>query len=54
MIVGASGGVCSYAAQIAKALGATVTAVAGTNNLTLVHSLGADRVIDSKVERIKM
>ena len=46
LVVGASGGVGSFAVQIAKALGATVTGVASASKLDFVSSLGADAVVD--------
>ncbi len=46
LIIGASGGVGTFAVQIAKALEAHVTGVASTQKIDLVRSLGADHVID--------
>lgn len=46
LVTGASGGVGSFAVQIAKALGADVTGVCSAGNVDLVRSLGADHVVD--------
>jgi 2-desacetyl-2-hydroxyethyl bacteriochlorophyllide A dehydrogenase len=46
LILGAGGGVGSFAVQLATAFGATVTAVTTTHKLEMVHSIGADEAID--------
>lgn len=52
LVIGAAGGIGTFAVQIARALGAVVTAVARTEHLDLVRSLGAHQVIDHTTQQI--
>jgi NADPH:quinone reductase-like Zn-dependent oxidoreductase len=51
-VVGAGGGVGSFAVQIAKALGATVTAVTSTAKVAAARAMGADAVVDYKTDDV--
>lgn len=52
LVIGASGGVGTFATQIAKALDAEVTGVCSTDKVEMVRGLGADRVIDYRREEL--
>lgn len=50
LVIGAAGGVGTFAVQIARALGAAVTGVCSTRNVAMVASIGAERVVDYRRE----
>jgi len=52
LVIGAAGGVGSFAVQLAKAFGAQVTGVASTTQVDVVRSIGADEVVDDTREDV--